>query len=358
MIFLIAALLSTTAQAQTLAESPKASESELQAVIESDKARGLKVAGVANEPSSKNSSSVTFRLDSRRLDPGQVLYLVIPKELREGAVDFAVLSHRQDPAHDQSHVQNYLDYDNTPAYTSVQLLDLSQAKNDQWRYWLGPGSSSFGAKFAEIRDYSNPEIEGLYSWRKLGHGSVYGSLKTTEALHPSMIRLVASGSDPVFIHELQLKFAPRLSPDRLIEKTFTPGTNLGDYSTGVGQYFGGGERQGGTYPSAEIVNDYKSITIDLPKNVKVTSVDVAAGDARGWDSEHGTYFRGGGKLYIRWLRNGTPVQSLVDNENLGPQGLVRGVPGDSEMKTQAGDQIEISGLNTCYIMGYRVGLKD
>ncbi len=320
-----------------------------------------------------NDSWVRYEFGSRRLNPGEALEVEVPSMLRSQPVEFVLLSHRQDRAFDRSGVRSHKDYDSTPAYSSVQVFDDSFGPDEAWRYWLGPASSDLGAKFAEVRSRESPEVEGLYSWRKYGHGAVaFPWRRSLEPVRASRLRVVSTGVDPVFLHGLVLKVAPRV-PSRLLEKVFSPGTRFGDYVTGEGTRYGGGERFGGMYPDAIELRRYgewhadlgdgfvangREIRIKLPPDVAITSIDVAAGDARGLD-EDGEYRRGGGKLTIEWVRGGRVLQTLMRAENTGPQGIYRGMPERRDERTSSGDEIVLrTEGGTISVMGVRAGFSE
>ncbi len=362
--------LATTASPSVAAEDGL---SRLNGLVQKDKAKGEKVVDVFGQPSSRTSTSVTYRMN-RVVKPGESIYLMVPAELRERPVNFIVLAHRQDPSADTDSDKSDK-WDDTPGLSSVQVHAFDQPAGQAWRYWGGSASGAQGAKFAEV-SYS-PEIENLYEWTKLGHHGVDSGDFSKEPLHVDALRVRSVGEDPVQISEVTLKVAPR-PPDMVLEKVFTPGTVLGDPVTGAGRKYGGGQGYGGKFPGALELSGYGSggtgaahlpagwkmvggrLEIDLPPGKLITHVDIAGGDSHPdgiTNSDGGTGTKGWSKLSIGLARASGTTDWFVSSENVPPEGVLGGAPTDGKYVTKPGDKVIVrASSDTTYVMAARVGL--
>lgn len=303
------------------------------------------------------------------LFPGKGLLVELPDSVRGKVVDQMILSHRQNPRHDRSLVRNLSDHDATPGLTSVLFFDSEFESGHQWRYWLGPASGAWGSKFAEVRQDGVPEIELLYAFGHYGTSSIAGG-RSMKPLKPTRIAIVNTGVDIVTLHRLHLQFLP-VSPKAVTEHIFSKGTIFDTFETGRASRFGGGESKYGTYPAAwrlsaigkdipytitdTIQATGKNISIQLPSQMQISALDIACGDARGW--QNGRYIPGGAYLTVKWLRAGQVIQTLMINASVGAQSMLRAVPENIDQLTEAGDTLEVtSSGDTAHIMGLRLGV--
>jgi len=332
-----------------------------------------RVVRVIETPATATRYSADFSPESEiRLSPGEMVYFVLPKEMRKSPIDFVTLGHRQDPSETSGgSASDYLVRDPYPAYLSVQFLRADTPAPD-WRYWGGPASSRFGAKFAEVRA-GGPEIEGLYEWRKYGTGSTNGRGDRNDLDHSALFsclgRVVASGSDKLRFSRLVVKTSPE-APKNFETQIYTPGTAMGDFETAEGREYGGGEWHDGLYPDAltlkkanyttekplrngwSLLNE--NLRIPLKKGQRLLSVEVAAGDAKGMEAYH-RYRRGGGSLGIALVHADGTRAVLLERENVGPEGVIKAaVDGSAPAKT--GDFVEVQAKSgTVFVMGVRIG---
>jgi hypothetical protein len=341
--------------------------------------KDAKTVNIYVKPTSRTSSSITYELEPEvALQPGEALYFGVPPDIARRSVRFAVLGHRQDKAREKGFGATRAGWDDVPGITSVQFHSSTDQAHP-WRYWMGDASGKFGGKFAEVRSAGQPEIENLYEFRLHGHGGIDGSGGTTDPLYADAIRLVSSGKDEVLISQITMKVAPPKA-DRYISQTFSPGTNLGD-AEGVGAKYGGGQGFQGKFPGALVLPSWSKgwwsekptlppgwrvqgpkLYIPLPAGVNVTGLELAMGDSHsdgvrnkdgGWGS------LGYAKVSARIHRSHGPADVLMNRENVPPEGVLVGTPQDGCYKTQPGDELEVeTHLDTSYIMGLRIGVRD
>jgi len=301
------------------------------------------------------SAADDYTYKSFKILPQEGILFEIPENYHPLTVDQLVLSHRQNI---NSKTLDAHGLDNWPGLTSILFFDPQFEAHEQWRFWPGMSSGVWGAKYAELRSESHPELELLYSFNYYGTKSL-GNKKSQNDLHPTQVAAVNVGSSPIFLHQIQVRYLPP-EPSEFLEHIYSPDTKFDLFNYGRAKNFGGGERYGGRYPKAWRLNKYEKLRIQLPANKKLSAVDVICGDALGWDLKEGKYRPGNAYLNIQWIRNGTVIQNLLVNENVGAQSLLRGLPENMDDLTQEGDLIEISSssksTNILYIMGYRIGL--
>lgn len=345
----------------------------LQTLIAADKLKGEKIVDLFTEPTSRTSTSVTYRFN-RVVKPGESIYLMVPAELRERPVNFIVLAHRQDSSLDTD-ADKTDEWDDTPGLSSVQVHALGLPEGEAWRYWGGSASGSQGAKFAEV-SYS-PEIENLYEWTKLGHHGTDSGDFSKAPIFADALRLRSLGQDPVQVSEITLKVAPR-APDSTLEAVFCAGTVIGDPVTGAGRKYGGGQGFQGKFPGALELSGYGTggagaaalpagwaftngrLEIALPPGKLVTSVEIAGGDSHPdeiTNKDGGWGTKGWSKLSIGLAKAGGTTDWFMSSENVPPEGVLGGSPVDGNYVTQPGDKIIVrASSDTTYVMAARVGL--
>lgn len=355
------------------ASAPEDGPARLQSLVAADKAKGEKIVDALSQPTTRTSTSVTYRFH-RVLKPGESLYLMVPAELRERPVSFMVLGHKGDPSLDTD-ADKTDKWDDTPALSSVQARSIHHPEAEAWRYWGGSSSGAQGAKFAEVSH--SAEIENLYEWNKFGHHAADGGGFTKDPLHADALRIRSLGQDPVTITELTLKVAPR-APDSTLEAVFSPGTVIGDPITGAGRKYGGGQAFQGKFPGALELSGYGSggagaaalppgwkmasgrLEIDLPPGKLLTAVEIAGGDSHPdeiTNADGGWGTKGWSKLSIGLMKANGTTDWFMSNENVPPEGVMSGSPSDGAYVTQPGDKILVrASSDTTYVMAARVGL--
>lgn len=315
-----------------------------------------------------------LKFESKMLMPKKGLLYRIPEKYHNRIIDQVVLEHRQDSDTDHSHITDYKQYDDTPGFTSILFHDPSLATGRRWQYWnVGWSSGKWGAKFAEIRSQNSPEEELLYGFGSVGTCDLNGKGFLRE-IRPNAIAMVSTGEDPIYIHRLRIQFRP-IGANEFIEKIYSPGTVFQPFNVGYMQSYGGGEHTKGKYQGAwtlelwggsklhkhsnNIFATGKKIRIILPSNRKFLSLDIACGDAKGFDEAEKQYVRGSGKITVTWFRNGKEHRVLLKDANIGPQAMLRAVTQVENETTIEGDELRISRSGSpVYIMGLRVGLEN
>lgn len=325
-------------------------------------------------PTSKTCSSLTYEFPETRVSPGQALYFDVPTEFRDRPVTFVTIGHRQNPSDPSNYGLGATEHDSKPGLTSTQILTTGYEGADNWRYWAGSASGAYGAKFAELR--GSPEIEHLYEWRKIGHYGVGSKAHETTPIKPQAIRMVSNGSDDVLMSSIKLLVQPP-KPDKYVEHEFSKGTRLGDPETTSGRAYGGGQGHGGKFPGALALGHWPRAEPRLPKGwkhessilriplaagQKLTAVEVACGDTHPdgiINKDGGTGSSGYSKLSIYLDHADGSTDTLLNHENVPPQGVLTGFPPSCDSKTREGDTLVIKASDdTTYIMGLRIGLKN
>lgn len=322
-----------------------------------------KVRDIFYSPSSEKEYEAAFSFKSElRLMPGESVYLALPPQKRAYPVANVILGHRQNPR-DQ---RGYADfdprtgqkiYDKYPAYTSVQLHALGRPYKDSWRIWAGPVSSDKGSKFAEIK--RSPEFDNLYEWPLMGHKSLRTLREEKGAFAADLVKLEVLGDDPVYIDSVTIKFiAPPAKNYVDISFTNTP-TRLGDPVTFQGRSYGGGQEFGGKFPGAIELRANRFWDDEYEIDVRgktIKAVSAAVGDTK----PDGARNRDGGTGSLGAARVSILIEDihgtefvLVDEENIGPQGVVFGYADPQGI--QAEKIIIKAHRDTAYLMGVQYG---
>ncbi len=366
-----------------------------EAIIEADKKKGIKPLGNVIQPSRVNCSSLEYDFPEMTSNPGEAIYLGLPKEFQGRNLTMANLYHRNDRP---KCVAGYFGEDCPPARTSFDVFTHSNPARPggEWRTYNNPSGGR--GKFAEYRGPDMPEDEVLYGWyTKSSHSSEDGS-NDRFIIKPHTVRLLGTGKHPALVSGAKIIFEPPKATE-FITHTFTPGTQIGD-PFGRGEKFGGGQEvpdnvPRGTFPNAlalipsqlsqfqvrqrmqgpnapyeapQLPAGWKvqggQLLIPLPPGKKITSVEVAAGDSRPdgkTNSDQGTGTSGWARLNIQLVRKDGKTDTLVKDDNVPPQGVIGGSPTDCNYQTQQGDYISIrtdagTKLDIAYIMGVKIGM--
>lgn len=287
-----------------------------------------------------------------RLLPNETVYFVVPKHISKYAIASITLSHRQDP-YDQR--GSSFGRDNFPAYTSVQVHDVDDPNNNNWKIWAGHASWKRGAKFAEIRRF--PENDNLYDWPLIGHRDLQTQKKSHAPLRTDLIKVEALGVDPVYISELSLKLVPPRSKKYFeISYTHSP-TVIGDPMTFAGRNYGGGPRYRGHYPGAIKLSPYNNKTFEIDvDSKKLETIRIAIGDTKpdGIPNKDGTIGTlGGAKVSIGVKDKNDKVTVLVDRENVAPKGIVTAFNYNSSVSLKS--ILIIIHSDSAYLMGVQYG---
>jgi len=340
-----------------------------------DKADGRPVVAMFDKPTSRTAFSVTYKIPEQDLKPGEIAYFAVPPDLSDRPIRFAVLGHRQDPATEKGSKPGEK-WDAVPGLTSVQFHAKDEPGNKGWHFWEGQASGNMGAKFAEVRE--TPEIENLYEFAKYGTGNVSTGEQSTRPLPVDAIRMVSTGKDVVKISEITLKVLPP-KPDRYIEHSFSNGTKFGDPETLHGETLGGGQAFEGTFPGALALKPFGQMPnppalppgwylekgqlhIPLPKGASMTGLELAIGDShddKKTNSDGGYGKQGWAKANAYLQKANGQRDTILDRENVPPEGVLVGTAADGCYQAQEGDEIVIdSKSDTSYLMGLRIWLND
>jgi hypothetical protein len=356
-----------------------AADAELDILTRMMKAKGENVVDVIGGPSSTTANAMTFDFGpgGRLLQPGDLLMLGVPAEWRKRTVGTVVLVHRQDEAMDRG-LDAATGRDASPGLTAV---NIHSADDGTWRKWNCPwgGNGKWGAKFAERRPEHDPEFESMFEWNIHGHHDADKERSTLKhAVHANGVRLACVGDDPVIVHKLIIDFIGE-RPTSTMEKVFTPGTNLGDWETGEGRTFGGGQQFRGTYPdalqlgtptggagAAGLPDGWKlhngMLEVELPPGKVITGVDLACGDTKpdGLRNKDGGWGTSGKSRLSMGVQDALGnVAWFVDRIGVPPQGVLSGAPTSKDYVTRPGDKLVIrSEVDPINVMATRVGLKD
>lgn len=322
-----------------------------------------KLKGVYYTPDQLDDYHLEFKFKNElKLLPGESIYLVLPEEFSKQPLSNVILGHRQNPK-DQRGSASFdpatgkKTFDKFPAYTSVQVHSVKHAYKDSWRTWAGPVSSDKGSKFAEIKKY--PEFDNLYEWPLKGHKSLRsGNLEKSPA-QIDMVKIEILGDDPVYLDSVLVKVvAPRAT--HYVDLSLTHDrTSIGDPLTLKGRKYGGGQSYGGTFPGAFRLTPSRWRDPEYEINLNgelLKSVSIAIGDTRPdgvRNRDGGTGTPGAARVSIIIEdTNGNEIV-LVDEENVGPQGVVTGYTKVSGIRAK---KIIIKGHNdTSYLMGIQYG---
>tara|TARA_Y100000782_G_C10189556_1_gene269863 strand:- start:5863 stop:7830 length:1968 start_codon:yes stop_codon:yes gene_type:complete len=322
-----------------------------------------KVNEIIYTPTNKSDWDAEFKFKGeKKLVPGESVYLVLPKGFEARPLANVILGHRQNPKDQRGHASyrhGVKTYDQYPAYTSVQVHSVDLPYKDSWRTWGGPVSSDKGSKFAEIK--KRPEFDNLYEWPLKGHKSLRTGKELKTPLRSNLIKLEVLGDDPVYIDSIIVKVVPPKS-NNYVDLSFTRSrTSMGDPETFKGRRFGGGQRYGGRFPGSKRLSPYRGNPDQLFINLNgesIQAVNVAAGDTRPdgvRNRDGGTGSLGHARISIIVERMDGKRITLVDQENVAPQGVIsgyasgKGIPAKSIIIEAYSD--------TAYIMGIQYGFN-
>lgn len=309
-------------------------------------------------------SILVYSTDDIELKTNDEVEFLIPEKYLGRQLDFASMTHRQDPDEEDECVPTTPGRDCLPGYTDLEFL-----ASNGWRHWGGVGSGPRNSKFAELRKGLG-ETDNLYEWRRKGHvGMDEDSSK--EPLFFTRVRAVSLGEDSVRLNRVIIKYLPP-KPTVIDDFVFSEGFRMGDYETTAGRVYPGNAAMGDYGTSLE-VNRYSAPshasipadwllepgTLKIPLKVgqRLSYIDLAVGDMRkvpdGGDPEN---FRGGARVNIRRLSGGRAQETLMKGENVGTNGVMRGTPASHENVVQAGDYLEVEvPRGNAQIMGIQIG---
>ena len=333
--------------------------------------QAIEIKLIIDRPTVKKDLSLEYDLDGIRLNPEESVYIKIPDEYRNRKLDFVSMSHRQSPR-DERECGGYSDKDCLPGYSSLEVYN-EFSSSEGWRCWGGTGSGPCNSKFAEIRD-STPETDNLYEWRKKGHINTRGRGLSYDPIIPTLFRVRSVGPDSVRVHKIIIKFLPP-QPDVIADYIFSNGFQFGDYETASGRKYPGNASYGDyghplhlerhsrpDHPAlkGEINSETGYIEIPILRGKKLLFVDIAAGDMkrvpRGADPEN---YRGGAVLSIDLVNRNNEIDQLMNSENVGTNGVLRGSPSRINLVIQDGQFLKIyAPKGTAHIMGIRIGYGD
>ena len=322
-----------------------------------------KVIQIEYSPSSKSDWDAEFRFKGeKRVLPGESVYLVLPEGFSDRPLANVILGHRQNPKDQRGYASfnnGHKVYDQYPAYTSVQVHSVELPYKDSWRTWGGPVSSDKGSKFAEIK--KGPEFDNLYEWPLKGHKSLRTGKELKQPLRSDLIKIEVLGDDPVYLDSVVVKVVPPKS-NNYVDLSFTRSkTFMGDPETFKGRKFGGGQRYGGKFPGAKRLSPHRgrpdSLVINL-NGESIQSVNVAAGDTKPdgvRNRDGGTGSLGHARVSIIIERVDGKRITLVDQENVAPQGVISGHASGNGIKAKS--IIIEAHSDTAYIMGIQYGFN-
>lgn len=361
--FILLLALSATSQSQAFTAK---------AAIDYDNARSSFQTTTTINPTSTTDLTVIYDLGDTKLLSGQRVYLSVPTQYHSMSLDFAAITHRQAPR-DENECGGGSDRDCLPGYTSLEFLDAQKTiLNEAWQYWGGSGSGPFNSKFAEIRS-GRGETDNLYEWRKKGRLSVETNKMTKDALYTNLVRIRSVGPDMIRVQKVILKFLPP-QPSIMNDVIFSHGFAFGDYATSHGRAYPGNADYG-DYGNAVLFHSRHrprhnatpsnwtlvkgGFRIPLQAGDRIQFVDVAIGDMkpvpRGADPED---YRGGAYLNVKRLQSGQSVETLMNEENVGSNGVMRALPAKLSQKAGANEELEITVSDgAASVMGIRFGIS-
>ncbi len=158
---------------------------------------------VADAP--KISTKVlSYNLKSNKLNSKEALYLSVPENYRSLVVKSVRLKQFQDPSDNSTPLRGK--WDDSPAYSSVQLYSLDSDLAERWRY--SPLSSRhsipLGALYADLKTADQSSFQNLDNWKAtLG---VSDQMTTTGELKIGAIRIINVGIDPATLQEIEVLF--------------------------------------------------------------------------------------------------------------------------------------------------------
>src|SRR5690606_15414554 len=110
---------------------------------------------IAGDAIAVDARTLKWDLRKRKLGKDEAIYFTIPERLRSKKLTKISLLQRQAEEDNSTALRGR--FDDSPAYTSVQVYALSEDTDDLWRYWGGtfrhnnPKGSVFGELVAEDR---------------------------------------------------------------------------------------------------------------------------------------------------------------------------------------------------------------
>lgn len=323
------------------------------------------------QPIAKTDLQLTYDLRDMKLYSSDTVYLEIPDAYKNMTLDFVALTHRQDPKYEYGECRSS-DRDCNPGYTSMEFFDKQQKDiREGWRYWGGVGSGPLNSKFAEIRSHRG-ETDNLYEWQKKGHSSVETQRSSKNAILPQLARIRSLGPDMIRVQRVIFKFLPPAART-IREKIFADGLVFGDYATASGRRYPGYADRG-DYGNALALRPYETTSRQLPQGWSAINggirlplsagerllwLDIAVGDMKrvpkGGTADD---YRGASALTVKRLRHGQVVEILMDDENVGTNGVMRALPAKISQVVQNGEELEITASgSSAKVMGIRSGSK-
>lgn len=296
-------------------------------------------------------TSVEYDFGYEKLTPGKCIYLAIPEHLRDKPLLFVNLGHTQSYS-DNTGYDSAKEWDKNPGLTTVQLNQVDNTGNPNWRYWNGPSSGDFGAKFAEP---SHMELEGLYEWYKYGHKDIKTHTNNKDPLYVDGARLCSIGKDPVTLGSLIVKMAPKKS-DEYKEFNISKSNSMGNSLTAEGRNYGSRSDAVflGGYGSKKLSDGLKvengNLEIPLKAGSNLNSFELSVGDARSDGSS------GGAKISAYVLKSDGQRVSILKRENVPPKGVLIGTPQVDKVSIEKGDKLIVkSHYDEAFVMGLRLG---
>jgi hypothetical protein len=316
-----------------------------------DQDKDYKVAGIKYTSTQTTPTSIKYSFRNQRIVPGECLYLEIPKHLRDKPVLFVNLGHTQSSA-DNTGYNSSTKWDDNPGLTSVQLNKSNSDGKSQWRYWNGPSSGAYGAKYAEP---THMELEGLYEWYKYGHKDIKTNTNSREPLYTDGARVCSTGKDPITLGSLVVKMAPSRSKEYK-EYNISASNTMGDPLTAKNRSYGSRSDAVflGNHTSKKINNDIElkngRLEVKLKVGAVLNSFEASVGDRKANGDS-------GGSRLITYIQkpDGSKI-SIIKKENIPPAGVLVGSPEKVNYKVQKGDKLIIESYwDEAFVMGLRVG---
>lgn len=308
------------------------------------------------------SKDHNFPYNGLELRRGDCVTFTLPESQHGTVLDSLVVLHRKDRQYNGSVRRNitvngvFREVSDTEgAYTRIFVFD-ENTKN--WVFWPDPykgqGDPNYGAKYAEPRSPSSPEVECLYDWLRAGN------------IKPSHIVAMGWGKGQNAVtnfHGLEVGVFPPEGLKSKQEYIFTQGTRFVTEGMKKPTYGGGS----GNYPDAVRLDGYGN-KAKLPSNCSVDSsgrlhikmteeldlsrLEVACGDTHpdgktlGWAK-----LNADAVLHSK----GSETHSLIKRQNVPPEGVLKGSPTE-KLKLSVGDEIILSANDdtNLYVMGVRL----
>ncbi len=327
-----------------------------------------KIIQVMDTPQEKTSTNLIYKFKEIEMKPNDVMYFYVPDTYTLRPVSQVSMGIRQN--------EWPTERDSEPALLAVMIHD-SNYLQDEMRYWAGHSSGSFGAKFAEQR--RSAEIDSLYEWPIQGHKGTVKRIKSLDPVHANAIRIQNFGVDELLVSQISLEVIPQKALT-YAETIFSPRSSFGDPESMKGRTYGGGQKYQGKFPGAlkldsknqknqpvlppNMTLDDNELIIDPQTQSKLKIVDLMLGDTHPdgvTNKDGGTGSLGNAKISIE-VRNIVTKESriLVDEKNVGPQGVISGGDAISAAPLDPNERIIIRnkrGRSTAYIMAIRLGFE-